>query len=590
MAEKRYEYGMTPEQTGNGLLSLLSLVRSPVRDIFTPYRREVLKAPKTVYKNIDDAYFKSTTPGQYGKPEYGLEHMPVVRGARSAYDFAGRFFSDPKVREQTGSAIKKGIGQLFSDYLRSTQHAGATGKTGFYDPVAKREVSLDPLLPYGVGMTAGMIAPVKGSGMVTGMFAGRRANTADLDKLEQAEKMAKKGASREDIWKDTGWFRYHGKDGKPTGDWRFEISDEQAKAIRNPAVLTKTSRLRVQAKPVVKDLLDHPELFAAYSGKPRTKTAASLEDVTRKRKDLLKRLVALKASGKTGKEYDLEYDKLQKEDQELLEQVIKGVPEEVAAQLAGKALTNRPPILDRPIEDIGFRRLDGTGAADYKRREDTIGLKALPGQQFKHGPGGKQPLSWDDQGRYIHPFSHTRNSEAAYKTVLKKARDDFKRVGISLDSSSSGSKTEYRLRKWGGKEGPEDMINPETLPPYLKHQWDQLQESGYIFYRRDLEPTHEFRSGVLHELQHAIQNREGFQGGASPARFKKGGRYSQVFVRDPVTKKKLSADEMYMRIRGEAEARNTETRRDFTDKERAEKPPWTTLDRREQDLLTEDMF
>ena len=95
---------------------------------------------------------------------------------------------------------------------------------------------------------------------------------------------------------------------------------------------------------------------------------------------------------------------------------------------------------------------------------------------------------------------------------------------------------------------------------------------------------------MLHELQHAIQNREGFQGGASPARFKKGGRYSQVFVKDPVTKKKLSADEMYMRIRGEAEARNTETRRDFTDKERAEKPPWTTLDRREQDLLTEDMF
>jgi hypothetical protein len=55
-----------------------------------------------------------------------------------------------------------------------------------------------------------------------GMFGGRMAATADHAALAKAEKMATAGASKEDIWNATGWFK--GADDK----WRFEIPDNGA--------------------------------------------------------------------------------------------------------------------------------------------------------------------------------------------------------------------------------------------------------------------------------------------------------------------------------------------------------------------------
>lgn len=79
-----------------------------------------------------------------------------------------------------------------------------------------------------------------------GMFAGRRAKTADHNALAQAEKMAAEGASRDDIWNRTGWFQ--GADDK----WRFEIDDSQA----NMNWWTRNGRL--------KNVLDHDALNDAY--------------------------------------------------------------------------------------------------------------------------------------------------------------------------------------------------------------------------------------------------------------------------------------------------------------------------------------
>jgi hypothetical protein len=55
-----------------------------------------------------------------------------------------------------------------------------------------------------------------------GMIAGRKALTADLEKLKQAEAMEKRGLRSATIWDQTGWER--GADGL----WRFEIDDSQA--------------------------------------------------------------------------------------------------------------------------------------------------------------------------------------------------------------------------------------------------------------------------------------------------------------------------------------------------------------------------
>jgi len=60
-----------------------------------------------------------------------------------------------------------------------------------------------------------------------GIFGGRLAKGADQAALSKAEDMAAKGASREQIWSDTGWFQ--GGDGK----WRFEINDASSRMNPN---------------------------------------------------------------------------------------------------------------------------------------------------------------------------------------------------------------------------------------------------------------------------------------------------------------------------------------------------------------------
>ena len=78
-------------------------------------------------------------------------------------------------------------------------------------------------------------------------FAGEKAITANVGKLDQAKAMLEKGADEVEIWQKTGWFK--DKDGA----WKFEIGDGNAKL--NPGF---------QSGGRLDELLDHEELFKAY--------------------------------------------------------------------------------------------------------------------------------------------------------------------------------------------------------------------------------------------------------------------------------------------------------------------------------------
>jgi hypothetical protein len=586
----QYEYGRTPEQTAPGILGFFNFMSGPLVDMVTPSRREVISPEKVDYELIPDQaqerYKRVVTPAVYGPVERGVEYMPVVQGAKSAYDFLGELISSGEKRGETADALVKGIGTLLEDQKRAGINAGLGGDLQFYDPEQKRVVSYDPLLTPATMGAAGALAPVRGPGAVLGMFAGRNAATADPKKFARAEKMAEKGRSREDIWKETGLFRWE-RNGEPISDWRFEISDEMSKAVFNPRVQTPTGRLREKENPVLSDLLQHSEFYKAFPGKTNKVDASSLASLEKDRAAIREKLLALKASNKDPDEYAAEYQKLQQEDADLLKAYILNAPTSDAPGLP-PSVKSEPPFtgsrgrearMERPVSDIPLKTMSSKiwGGAYYSPYLDTIGTKKRPGgSELTFSSGEKIP--WDEQGKYVQQFSSYQ-----YKQALDKAVEDFKEAGISLDSSLSGSKTEYRLRKWGGKGGPEDTINPETLPDYLKKQWDQLQEFGIIYYKKDYDPALHFRSDMIHEGQHSIQHRTpGFEGGANRREFLK------TNVKDRVTGKKLTATEIYMRTLGEAEARLADTRRDLTDKERAERFPWTEeggLDRREDDLI-----
>ena len=577
MADPQYEYGLTPEETDGGILGLFNILSGSVVDAFTPERRAVITPPETTYTESDGAYYKSTTPGVYGEAERGIEYMPVVQGAKGAYDFAGKFFSDGKVREE----IVKGIGQMFSDYTRSATEMGSGGEgTSFYDPEAQREVSFDPLLPLGL-LSAGLLAPVKvlPGETVLGMFAGRNAATAKRYDFERAAEMAAKGSSRKEIWDETGLFRWE-RNGEPVSDWRFEISDLDAKAVFNPRAQTPTGRLRENENPVLSDLFQHPKFFEAFPGKIGALTSSSLEALTKARAALRVKLAELKASNKNPDDNAKEYQKLQEEDGALLNDYI--LSKSVAAPVLPSTASSGPPFvgsgarqarMDRPVADIPLKTMPGSewGGAYYSHYLDNIGTKARPGAPLSKR---LQAIPWDEDGKYVRRFSHSKLLKHTDKTYAA-----FRDAGISLDSSMSGGRTSYRLRKWHG----EDSIDPKSLPEPLKKLLDELKAEGRIYYKKDYDPTPVFRDNAIHEGQHSIQYRTPeFEGGGNRKEF------LNTKVNDPRTGKKLSATEVYMRILGEMEARLAAKRKDLTDKERNEKLPWTEeggLDRRENDLI-----
>ena len=78
-------------------------------------------------------------------------------------------------------------------------------------------------------------------------FAGEKAITANVGKLDQAKAMLEKGANEVEIWQKTGWFK--DKDEA----WKFEIGDSKARLNPN-----------FKSGGKLGELLEHEELFKAY--------------------------------------------------------------------------------------------------------------------------------------------------------------------------------------------------------------------------------------------------------------------------------------------------------------------------------------
>ncbi|HFH2978602.1 TPA: PLxRFG domain-containing protein [Pseudomonas aeruginosa] len=152
---------------------------------------------------------------------------------------------------------------------------------------------MDPALPVNTGVNARMVvidkpaaeesaAPQPGEQPpVQYSFAGRNAVGANLHALSTAQQRIAIGENAEAVRRDTGWHR------SADGKWRFEISDHQASiavagetagAIINMAHLNAINDER--SRPTVGDVLNHPQLFAAYPDLQRIPVAVMPEGVT----------------------------------------------------------------------------------------------------------------------------------------------------------------------------------------------------------------------------------------------------------------------------------------------------------------------
>jgi len=125
--------------------------------------------------------------------------------------------------------------------------------------------------------------------LALGIFAGPGARTADLTMMARAQELAKAGAGRDAIWKETGWFQ--GKDGK----WRFEIPDNDMgihnvkdwfppKQEGKPAMAPNfgsgydAAVDKLDAAPQVGDIFYHDKLDAAYPRGPMAMPMGAFTD------------------------------------------------------------------------------------------------------------------------------------------------------------------------------------------------------------------------------------------------------------------------------------------------------------------------
>lgn len=101
----------------------------------------------------------------------------------------------------------------------------------------------------------------KDGGKRKSIIGEKGAAALGIGKLDEAQKMSKDGASRDDIWRKTGWWR--GKDGK----WRVEIPDIKLTRLVDTIPLMFVGRghaAHVQAVEKLGELIEKGEVLSAY--------------------------------------------------------------------------------------------------------------------------------------------------------------------------------------------------------------------------------------------------------------------------------------------------------------------------------------
>jgi len=116
-------------------------------------------------------------------------------------------------------------------------------------------------LRFRYGRIASKLEEAKKPEIEQSTFAGVNAKTADLKLKGIAEQMEKAGAGRDQIWKETGWFK--GNDGK----WRFEIDDSKAgfnAATRREFADRGVAKIGKSGGVAMDNAINHAELQKSY--------------------------------------------------------------------------------------------------------------------------------------------------------------------------------------------------------------------------------------------------------------------------------------------------------------------------------------
>ena len=472
-----------------------------------------------------------------------LDNDPYVQYRGTILPLLNRAVTDPyddiSEYEQTELAVPG----LLYEPVRSMALAGGmlTGRVP-YDERIITQAALDAPVLGGLLGTATRTLP---EGQVLGAFVGSRAKSANKQALDQAILMRDRGASRDEIWNETGWFK------DVDNNWKFEIDDSKSDInwitdVSGPP--TKKSS----------DVLVHDELYAAYPAPEMS--YQQLKDEMGKIKNTVDYYrVTQQSSGKQG------YDKF---------------TPKMAKDL---------PLLEERYKDLG-----------RQRRNFEAGLADIPTY------GG---FSVDTLGSYL-PATDAIYNYLPRKTRPKEFRSTQlhelqhaiqQREGFAKGGMPSQMKNKVINPQWTAWNKNKDVVEEMKAIKFSPEYQQQLRHMNNVW-KEKYAPKLEMLEAKELKAKSAVE-REKYYPLIDKIfdDFKKEEQLAPNYSRLVSLVKKhglnpnkldgppkyLDADEAYKRLAGEAEARNVQTRIDFTPEERAAKPPWTTLDVPENELFVQ---
>lgn len=326
-------------------------------------------------------------------------------------------------------------------------------------------------------------------------FAGEKAIMANVGKLDQAKSMLEKGEDEVKIWQSTGWYK--DKDGA----WKFEIGDGKAKLNPN-----------FQSGGRLGELLGHEDLFKAYPDLKNITVVKIGEEIPSKVAQSVKDTAQKEKRGIYNVAFNNKKSTIIRKDLDAIDEIIKFEKGEADYVASGE-------------------RKSGYGALHIKKHLDTQNNGWVSKQEYLNmGQMLRKSTMQEADNKRI--YTYFNDDGVRFRVVVAIGKNKERIISFYSNRKPLKAGLSYNSQNYDGNLPlSDDIITQNGTKGYYDASKKEIGLS-------DLND----KSTLMHEVQHAIQDIEGFAKGL-------GGK-----------------GENYRLSHGEAEARNVETRLNLGDK------------------------
>lgn len=492
-----------------------------------------------------------------------MTYQPKTEGGQKAMKALGE-----SIVGQFGEVLMEASGKLGDATYNATGNEALAALAYSAPTLALEAGVLKPFTKAGkAAAQAGMYTPK--------IFAGAMAKTADIPKMKAAQELAKRGVSRDEIWQKTGWFN------DVDGNWKFEIDDSGAKYMQPDSMSPTASkyndlqqRLYADLNMTDKDARGWMEFEgiegvspADYKAQVIAQTRKELGDIKGGSYPLMRQVLEHDELGKAYPDTNTMRVKYQGESMRDFAGEASYLEADDMLTLTENSPLSKSAALHEVQHGIQGREGFARGGSPDRIRADLREVENLETNQFLGGHMAAENAIKDMQ----------RFSRAEYIAKL----DNISKSANPKPSSVTGLSDFYEYS---------DQIRERfgAMPKTVAKGRDEWLRSAAAYIRNKNSKDLGFFDNL--DIDTAL---------ADPKKIKslyaKASRALNKNVGDAKAFKaakkkwaetnKMTDMELYQRLAGEAEARNVQTRMDYTPEQRAANPPWKTLDVPEDELI-----